>query len=699
MISQVRIRFGLAALLVAGLCATPSAAQEKSFATAVKKLPQAYFEPATAKRGEVVKLRVVTELADGWHTYPTKQADPRSESQIVKFEYPLDLDLIFLSDVRNVGESHIRETSDGKQVEYSGTVIWEQDVVINPKVTPGKLAVSLKIKMLVCDNDNCLPPKKVPLATELTISAAPAVPIDPKFKAAYERALGIVPPPAPAVEPPPTADIRGSLEQILTQLTVESKATGTGSTDLWSFLLTAIFWGAVALVTPCVFPMIPITVSYFLKQTEKTHHKPVTTAVIYCATIILVLGIAAMTLLATFRKLSVNPYMNIFLGLLFLVFSLSLFGMFDITLPGFVSRYTSQREGRGGIIGTVFMALTFTVVSFTCVAPFLGGFGGMADSKKYSNFELLLGALAFSTTFAAPFFLLALFPSLLKKMPKSGSWLNSVKVVMGFLEVAAALVFFRTAELRLLTPTAYFTYDVVLGAMIVLSALTGLYLLGLFRLHHDSPVESITAPRLLLSLLFLGLAVYLAPALFRVGSDGQKQRPAGVAYAWVDSFLLPEPGKHADGLAWSGDLKKTVDEARNAASRSADRQLIFVDFTGVTCKNCRINEQDVFIKDEIKDLFKKYRLVQLYTDTVPPQYYANGTSLNRQEADAAANLWFQKKAFGTEQLPLYVILEPQPGEQIRVLGVYPEGKINDVPAFMEFLRKPLEAGQTAQAMK
>ncbi len=249
--------------------------------------------------------------------------------------------------------------------------------------------------------------------------------------------------------------------------------------------------------------------------------------------------------------------------------------------------------------------------------------------------------------------------------------------------MAAALVFFRTAELRLLTPTAYFTYDVVLGAMIVLSALTGLYLLGLFRLHHDSPVESITAPRLLLSLLFLGLAVYLTPALFRVGPDGQKQRPAGVVYAWADSFLLPEPGKHADGLAWSGDLTKTLNEARSLAGRSADRQLVFIDFTGVTCKNCRINEQDVFIRDEIKDLFKKYRLVQLYTDTVPTEYYAKSATLNRREADAAANLWFQKKAFGTEQLPLYVILEPRPGDKIDVVGVYDEGKINNVAAFVE----------------
>src|SRR5262249_35257296 len=165
------------------------------------------------------------------------------------------------------------------------------------------------------------------------------------------------------------------------------------------------------------------------------------------------------------------------------------------------------------------------------------------------------------------------------------------------------------------------------------------------------------------------------------------------------SFLLPEPGRHAaDGLAWGGDLKIALDDARIAAGRAPDRQLVFIDFTGVTCKNCRINENDVFTKDEIKQLFKKYRLVQLYTDTVPPEYYPKPPTLDRREADAAANLWFQRKAFGTEQLPLYVILEPQTNGKIDVVGRYDEGKINNVEAFTEFLRKPLEPSN-AQAMK
>jgi thiol:disulfide interchange protein DsbD len=694
------IRLSLAVVITA--CSLSVVHAQKSFDAAVKKV-DAYFDPPEAKRGQTVTLNIVVELNSGWHTYPIVQTDPES-TQKTKLTFPAYRDVVFVGDVEDPPGATVDEKD--QLLEYRDRVAWKRKAVVATDTLPGKKSIACGITLIVCDESNCLPPKTLTLEAELPISAATAIPIDATFVAAVTAAstAPMAPtkseaPGSAVVVPAHTSDASAALEQIHGQLVVAAPSKTSQSDGLWSFLVTAAFWGAVALATPCVFPMIPITVSYFLHQTEKTHHKPLTTALIYCATIVVVLGVAAMTLLTAFRKLSVNPYMNIFLGLLFLFFSLSLFGMYDITLPSFLSRYTSEREGRGGIIGTIFMALTFTVVSFTCVAPFLGGFAGMAGSGKYTRFQLLLGALAFSTTFAAPFFFLALFPSLLKKLPKSGSWLNSVKVVMGFLEVAAALVFFRTAELRLLTPTAYFTYDVVLGAMIVLSALCGLYLLGLFRLHHDSPVEAITAPRLLLSLLFLGLAVYLTPALFRVGPEGQKQRPAGVAYAWIDSFLLPEPGKHADGLAWSGDLKKAIDESRTAAGRSAERQLIFIDFTGVTCKNCRINEQDVFTKDEIKDLFKKYRLVQLYTDTVPKEYYPKSAPIGRREADAAANLAFQLKAFGTEQLPLYVILEPQPGDKIDVVGVYPEGKINDVPAFIEFLRKPLEAGADSQAMK
>jgi thiol:disulfide interchange protein DsbD len=377
----------------------------------------------------------------------------------------------------------------------------------------------------------------------------------------------------------------------------------------------------------------------------------------------------------------VNPLTNIALGGLFLFFALSLFGLYDITLPQRLTNFTASREGRGGAIGTVFMALTFTIVSFTCVAPFLGGFAGMQSSGQYSKFELFLGAMVFSTTFAAPFFILALFPSLIKKLPKSGSWLNSVKVVMGFLELAAALKFFRTAELRVFDVPRYFTYDLVLGIWVALAILTGLYLLNVYRLGHDEPRESIGVGRMLLGLGFLAIAAYLIPAMFKDGK-GENLRPGGVVYAWIDSFLLPEPGEN--DMPWSANLRGTIDAARKELGNTDRRQFIFLDNTGKTCTNCKYNERNIFRGEIKKQMLDKFWLVQHYTDEVPANFYADDVTAQRCQADADANLDFQRALFGTEQLPLYVVMEVTKTGVI-TREVYAEGKINNVSGFRHFL--------------
>jgi thiol:disulfide interchange protein DsbD len=348
-------------------------------------------------------------------------------------------------------------------------------------------------------------------------------------------------------------------------------------------------------------------------------------------------------------------------------------------MPNWMVNFTSKREGGGGYVGTVFMGLTFSLISFTCVAPFLGGFAGLSASGNFSTFQLACGALAFAGSFAAPFFVLALFPSLMKKLPKSGGWMNTIKVVMGFLEFAAALKFFRTAELRWLDQPVVFSYDVVLALWIGTLVVMGLYLFGLFRLPHDhNPHEHVGPPRMMFGVLSVAVAIYLTPALF--GNGEHRNRPRGTLYAWVDAFLLPEPSGESE---WSGDLKGTLQTAYQKG------ELVFIDFTGVTCTNCRLNEDNVFTKPEVQALMQRYRLVQLYTDTVPESLYETAPSGDKREADGDANRAFQEKYFGTLQLPLYAILKPEAGGKGTVLGVYAEGKINRVDLFTDFLRKPL----------
>jgi thiol:disulfide interchange protein DsbD len=459
--------------------------------------------------------------------------------------------------------------------------------------------------------------------------------------------------------------------------------------DLVAFVLAGAFWGAVSLITPCVFPMIPITVSFFLKQSEKQHHKPITMALVYSATIVAVLTLAATFFLSAFRWLSINPIMNYGLGALFVFFALSLFGMYDIELPSGLARFTSSKEGQGGVVGTIFMALTFTTISFACVAPFLGGFGGTAGTTPRPWWHNILGGLAFSLTFASPFFFLALFPTLLKKMPKSGSWLNSVKVIMGFLELAAAFKFFRAAELVQSSTPSLFTFDLVLGIWIVLCFLAGLYLLGIYRLPHDTPEEHVGVPSLVFAILFLALGLYLAPALFKTGADGEAHRPGGTIYAWIDSFLLPDIRATKESNT-TGNLPYALTHAQELSQRKGKPQRIFIDFTGQSCVNCKKNERSVFSKPEIRDLFKDYLIVQLYTDLVPADLYAPSlrSDTSRQDEDAQTNQQFQQKAFDNLQLPLYAVVEPQGDGKINVLGSYDEGLINNEAAFAAFLRDP-----------
>jgi thiol:disulfide interchange protein DsbD len=451
-----------------------------------------------------------------------------------------------------------------------------------------------------------------------------------------------------------------------------------------------VFWGGISLVTPCVFPMIPITVSFFLKQSEKEHHRPIVMASVYSLTIVVVLTLAAAFLLQAFRYLSIHPLMNYGLGALFVFFALSLFGMYDIELPSGLARFTSAREGRGGLLGTMFMALTFTIISFACVAPFLGGFGGTAAAAR-PMWQNLLGGFAFAATFAAPFFVLALFPTLLRAMPKSGSWLNAVKVVMGFLELAAAFKFLRSAELiQSGGEVTIFSYDLVLGIWIALAFLCGLYLIGVYRLPHDTPVESIGVPRLVFSAAFIGIAVYLTPGLFKVGNDGNAQRPSGTVFAWVDAFLLPESRGGSRQGPVIGDLYYAVEKAREHLRQTGQPKRVFVDYTGMICTNCRDNEREVFPRPEVQHAMQQYLAVELYGDTMPRDIYAPALRAEikndpeRLDLDAQANVKFQLKLTDSDAMPAYTILEPQLDGTILVVDSY-EGRISNVPDFVRFV--------------
>jgi thiol:disulfide interchange protein DsbD len=539
------------------------------------------FDPVKARRGQTVTWKLHLKLAPGWHTYPTQIQAEQAKASETAIGFPSAGEVVFVGQLKEPLVELKNEEGIGMVPEAFDDVFWERSAVVSPQAKPGETTVKVPVTLTVCNERGCLPQATIDFDVRLTISDEPPIPVEAK----YVKEVSTSGSPTPSTTPEPKSlGSRGAPTP--PPPAAEPIAAGTRSDDsLLAFILSGVFWGAISLLTPCVFPMIPITVSFFLKQSEKEHHRPLAMAIVYSTTIVLVLTLGAVLLLSVFQAASQHWATNFILGALFVFFALSLFGMYEITLPSGVANYTSTQQGRGGMMGTVFMALTFSIISFSCVAPFMGGFAALVPSfgnvsamLKVGSYgllfqifgKLLLGALAFSVTFASPFFFLALFPSLLRKMPKSGSWMNTVKVVMGFLEVAAAIKFLRACELLAFGQAQFLTYDLALGMYVALSVACGLYLLGLFRLPHDEPPEHLGVPRMVVSILFLSLAFYLAPALFKLSAD-QKQRPNGAVFAWLDSFLLPDLQERR-----LGSLAEGLSEARDK------RKLVFIDFTGIS---------------------------------------------------------------------------------------------------------------------
>ena len=711
------------ALLVLAAPLLSAAPPDDPFAAPTKRGRVASFDdlakaelevvPAKAARGATVAVRVtVTPTAGAW-TYPVNPKDAAQLSK-TRFGFRKGGDLILVGPVADPSGAKDKPRDEAKpdgakDQYYPGpkAVTWELAAVVNPNATPGRQTVGLipgATQLQVCDKDNCFPARELPVAAFEVL--AEAKPVEDRYRDEVEKTLN--PPAVASVAggPPPMAGAGGDASRKTAKPPAEYEAglaavrdslvaadgsaapTATAQAgSLGGFLATAALWGLISLVTPCVFPMIPITVSIFLKQAHGSLRERVKLAGVYCLTIITVLGTSAFALLKFMAWLSAHPVTNLALAGLFLVLALSLFGMYELTLPNFMVRRLQAKQAKGGVVGTMFGALAFTVISFTCVAPFLGGFAGIAaadaggDLISLPTAREVFGGLAFATAFAAPFFVLALVPGLLRALPRSGGWLDSVKVVMGFLELAAALKFLRTAELRLLPTPDYFTYDLVLAGWVAICAACGLYLLNVYRLPHDEDRPGIGVPRLLFAVLFLGLGLYLAPALSKT-ADGKAQRPAGAVYAWVEAFLLPEAEKD-----WGTDLPDALDRARKSG------RPVFVDFTGVTCTNCKYNESNVFTRAEVKERLQQFERVQLYTDEVPAGSFAADPGHDRREAEAVANRAFQIAAFKDSALPLYAVLVPQAGGKVRLVGVYDEGKINAPERFVAYLSAALEAGK------
>lgn len=412
--------------------------------------------------------------------------------------------------------------------------------------------------------------------------------------------------------------------------------------------------------------MVPITVSYFTKREQNSRGQAIGHAIIYALGIVFTftgLGLV-MTLIAGaagINKIAANPWLNIFLTLLFATLALNLFGLFEIRMPTGLISNLDKKSQNGGIGATLLMGLVFTLTSFTCTVAFVGQVLVFATQGEW--FWSIIGMLAFSSAFAFPFFLLSVFPHWLKSLPSSGGWMNSVKVIMGFVELAAAFKFLSNADLVWGWNTV--SRNLVLSAWIAIAIVAAIYLLGKIQLPMDSPVKSLGVIRMLLAVFFFGLAFYFLTGLMG-GNLGGFEAMLPPATSGPVAFR----GKAAEEQ-WLNSYDKAIELARTS------NKPVFLNFTGVTCTNCRWMESNVLSQTEVKKALENFVLAELYTD--------------RQTPEDERHSQLQEKNFGTVALPLYVVIGPDGHE----LSKFP-GLTRDKMEFVRFIEEGAARFQSAK---
>ncbi len=498
---------------------------------------------------------------------------------------------------------------------YSDSVTFTVPVAAR---TAGSRQLVLRVYYEACTETFCLPPTTDAVALALQVTPSGEVPV----------AIATAPPP-----PPP--QLRGTHGP-------PSRGGGTlpagGTTQsLPLFLWLAAVMGALSLVTPCVFPMIPITVSYFTRSNETARGSPTRNALVYAAGIMatftgLGLAIAVLVGAGGINRFAANPWINLLVTAIFVAFALNLFGVYQIALPAtLLTRLdrATRRTGGSETAGIVLMGLTFTLTSFTCTAPFVGTVLVMAAQGNW--LWPLAGLLVFSAVFALPFFLLALMPSAVAKLPRSGSWLQSVKVMMGFLELATAMKFLSNADLVL--RWGVFTRTVVLVVWLGIALVAAGYLLGVAGWFARATRHPVTAARAIAALVTLAVAAYVARGL------------GGRRLGELEAFVPPAEGAVLSGVtSVPGELSWWINDydAAFAAAKAAHRPLM-VDFTGYTCTNCRWMEANMFPRKDVSRELGKFVRVRLYTD-------GQGELFDRQQRMEEARL-------GTVALPYYAIVD------------------------------------------
>ena len=636
-----------------------------------------------ADEAEVVFTAAIDK---GWHVYSTDLGDGGPISATFNVEKISGAEVV--GKLKPVGKeiSTFDKLFEMKVRYFENTAQFVQKL----KLTGGAYQIEGYLEYGACNDENCLPPTQVPFKfsgkAEGAAKEAAAAAAETKAEeqpAKQETVSGTAPVAAIGGADGPTeikvADKVDLWKPVISELNSLGETTSQEDMSWIYIFITGFAGGLLALFTPCVWPIIPMTVSFFLKR-SKDKKKGIRDAWTYGASIVVIyvtLGLAITLVFgaSALNALSTNAVFNILFCLMLVVFAASFFGAFEITLPSkWSTAVDSKAEATSGLLSIFLMAFTLSLVSFSCTGPIIG-FLLVQVSTTGSVVAPAIGMLGFAIALALPFTLFALFPSWLKSMPKSGGWMNIIKVTLGFLELAFALKFLSVADLaygwRILDRETF------LALWIVLFALLGFYLLGKIKFPHDDDDSKVSVPRVFMALAALAFAVYMVPGLW------------GAPLKAVSAFAPPMQTQ--DFNLYNNEVHAKFDDYDLGMEYARQHgKPVMLDFTGYGCVNCRKMELAVWTNPKVSDIINNdYVLITLYVDNKTPlpspvKIVENGTERTlRTVGDKWSYL--QRVKFGANAQPFYVLIDNE-GKPLNKSYSYDE----DIPKYIEFLQTGLE---------
>ena len=635
-------------------------------------------------KGDEAQIVFSGKIDNGWHVYSTELGNDGPISAT--------FNAVKMDGVKTVGKL----TPKGHEISefdnmfgmklrfFEGSVTFVQKI----KFTKPTYNINCYLEYGACNDETCMPPTEVPFTAKgnspavTEDAAAEAQKEETQPAAEEEKALAATDTAAVSAADSTVADTAAvASSDLYTPVINELKSYEDNPVDssLLYIFLAGFVGGFLALLTPCVWPIIPMTVSFFLKR-NKERSKAIREAVTYGISIVViyvVLGLVVTMLFgaSALNALSTNALFNIFFCLLLVVFAASFFGAFEITLPSSWSNKIDQKsENTSGLLSIFLMAFTLTLVSFSCTGPIIG-FLLVAVSTQGSILAPTIGMLGFAIALAIPFTLFAMFPSLLKSAPKSGGWMNVVKVVLGFIELAFALKFLSVADL------AYGWHildrEVFLCLWIVIFGLLGIYLFGWLKFPHDDPEHRTNVPQFFLGMISLAFAIYMIPGLWGA--------PLKAISAFAPPMFTQDFNLHKSAVE-----PKSHDYEEGMALAKSQGRPVMIDFTGFGCVNCRKMEAAVWTDPQVASMLNdKYVLISLYVDDKTPlaepmTVTENGT---QRTLRTVGDKWsyLQRVKFGANTQPFYVLIDNE-GKPLNGSRSYDE----DIQKYLDFLQKGID---------